>query len=84
MDSAAIGRLAERTTLTMAWTQSDSDALRSAIAAGGAVKSMTIGDRTITFNSIDDMLRLLATMEQAVATAAGTTRTRYAATSKGV
>jgi hypothetical protein len=68
----------------MAWTQSDIDTLRAAVAAGGAVKSMTFADRTVTFNSIDEMLRLIATMEHSIATAAGTTRTRYASTSKGV
>lgn len=68
----------------MAWTQTDIDTLQAAIAAGGAVKSMTIGDRTVTFNTIDDMLKLLSVMQASVTTAAGTSRTRYAATSKGV
>ena len=68
----------------MAWSQSDVDALQSAIADGRGARTITFGDQTITFNSIPDMLQLLATMQAQVSAAAGTTRTRYAATSKGV
>lgn len=68
----------------MAWTTADVTALEDAIADGRGARSITFGDQTVAFNSTEDMLRLLATMRAAVNTAAGVTRTRYAATSKGV
>jgi hypothetical protein len=69
----------------MPWTQADLDALKQAIADGRGARSITFGDQSVTFNSIDDMLKLLAVMTADVA-AAGTptSRTRLAATSKGV
>ena len=69
----------------MAWSQSDVDALKAAIADGRGVRSMTFGDQSITFNSIDDMLKLLAVMTADVAATGGAvSRTRFAATSKGL
>jgi hypothetical protein len=69
----------------MAWTQADVDALKTAIAEGRGARSISFDDQTVIFNSIDDMLKLLAVMTADVTTTAGTsTRTRYAATSKGV
>lgn len=69
----------------MAWTQSDVDALKAAIAAGRGAQSISFADQTVTFQSIDQMLKLLAVMTaDVVATATGSSRTRYAATSKGV
>jgi hypothetical protein len=73
----------------MAWTQADVDALKAAIAAGKGARTITFGDQTINFHSIDDMLKLLSVMQadasQAAAEAAGiSSRTRFAATSKGV
>lgn len=65
----------------MAWTQSDIDTLRQAIVDRKGARTITFADQTVTFESINDMLKLLATMEQAVST---TSRTRYAATNKGV
>lgn len=68
----------------MAWTQADVDALERAIAAGRGARTIQFTDQVVTFNSIDEMLKLLAIMRAAVAGAAGTSqRTRYAATSKG-
>jgi hypothetical protein len=66
----------------MPFTQADIDALKAAMIARGFVRSLTFSDQTLTFDSIDDMLKLLALMEQQVA--AGTSRTRYAAYDKGV
>jgi hypothetical protein len=69
----------------MAWSQSDVDALKAAIADGRGVRSITFGDQSVTFNSIDDMLKLLAVMTADVSATSGSqTRTRYAAMSKGV
>lgn len=66
----------------MAWTTADRDKLKAAIAAGGIVQSMTFGNQTFTFRSMDDMLQLLSLMEQEVAPAGS--RTRYAVVDKGV
>jgi hypothetical protein len=69
----------------MPFTQSDVDALRAAIADGRGARSITFADQTVVFNSIDDMLKLLSVMQGDVNATAGTqTRTRFAATSKGV
>jgi hypothetical protein len=68
----------------MAWTQTDVEALERAIAEGRGARSITFADQSITFNSIAEMLQLLATMKAAVAAAAGTSSTRYAAFSKGL
>jgi hypothetical protein len=71
----------------MPFTQTDADNLRRAIADGRGARSMTFDNQTVVFNSIDDMLKLLAVMEAEVNGAAGTnTRRSYrvATTSKGV
>lgn len=69
----------------MPFTQSDADALRAAIADGRGARSITFGDQSIVFSSIDEMLKLLSVMQADVSATAGTqTRTRFAATSKGV
>ncbi len=68
----------------MPWTQSDIDLLKAAIAAGRGARSITFADQTIVFHTVDDMLKLLAAMENDVALTAGRSRTRYGATSKGV
>ena len=41
----------------MAWTQADIDALKAAITAGRGAKSIAFGDQTITFHSVDEMLK---------------------------
>ena len=67
----------------MAWTQTDIDTLKAAIAAGRGARSITFADQSVTFNSIAEMLALVATMQQEVN--ADTRRNyRVAATSKGV
>jgi hypothetical protein len=69
----------------MTWTQADLDKLDAALAAGGALQSMTFGDQSFTFRTIDEMLKLRAVMQQALNAAAGTpSGYRLAATSKGV
>jgi hypothetical protein len=68
----------------VAYTSADIDLLKTAIAAGRGVKSLTFGDQTIAFHSLQDMRDQLAAMEIEVRTAAGTRQSvRYAATSKG-
>lgn len=68
----------------MAWTQSDIDALKAAISGGAVLQSMTFGDQTFTFRSMDEMLQLLAQMQGDVSVTSGSGRSRLAATSKGV
>lgn len=65
----------------MAFTQADIDTLQQAILDRKGARQLTFSDQSITFDSIDDMLKLLSVMKSQVA---GTSRTRYAATSKGV
>jgi predicted transcriptional regulator len=68
----------------MAWTQTDIDTLKAAIASRKGAQKITFSDRTVEFGSIDDMRKLLADMERDVTAAASTPRTRYAQTCKGV
>lgn len=65
----------------MPFTQADVDALRQAIVDRKGAKSIQFSDQLVTFESYDDMLKLLSVMERQVA---GTSRTRFAATCKGV
>jgi hypothetical protein len=57
----------------MAWTQADIDRLKSAIATGAKISEFRSGDtsRKVELRSLDEMQRLLASMEQDVAAAAG-------------
>lgn len=48
----------------MAWTQTQIDALKTAIAHG--VKTVVYTDRTVTYHSIAEMLQVLAAMEAEV------------------
>lgn len=69
----------------MAYTQADIDKLKSIIAGGAGLQSLTTASgETYTFRSADEWLKLLAHMQQEVNAQAGTGSTRYAATSKGV
>ncbi len=65
----------------MAWTQADIDALKAAIAGGA--RSVTFGDRTVVYHSLEEQLKALAVMETSVNAATRSTY-RVAATSKGV
>ena len=68
----------------MAYTQADIDALDAEIAVVRTVKSTAMADQSTTFRDLSEMLTLRALMVQQLATTAGTSRTRYAATSKGL
>ena len=67
----------------MPFTQSDIDTLTQAIVDRKGARTVQFSDQSITFESIDEMLKLLAVMRQDVAAAAGQSRTRYASTRKG-
>ena len=69
----------------MAFTQTDIELLERAIADGRGARSITFFDQSITFNSIAEMLELLAVMRQDVAADTGTGRNyRLASFRKGV
>ena len=66
----------------MAWTQTDLDALETALKAG--VRRVSYGDRSVEYHSLEEMLKLRDAMKQTINTAAGvTTRCTYASFSKG-
>lgn len=69
----------------MDYTQADVDAFRAAMLASGGALTISFGDQTITFASLEARRAYLAEMERRVSTLAGTRQTyRVAATSKGV
>lgn len=67
------------------WTQTDVDNLKAAVASGVlSVKYSGPPERTIVYQSLAEMRKLLAEMVADVADTAGTRRTyRYAAHRKG-
>lgn len=64
----------------MAWTQADIDTLKQALLDRKGARTIQFADQSVTFESLDDMLKLLSLMEQSVIGS----RTRLAATRKGV
>ncbi len=69
----------------MAWTQSDVDALHSAIASGVlSVRYAGPPMREVVYQSIDAMLKALAIAQQAVNRAAGAKGFSLASHSKGL
>jgi len=66
----------------MAWTSTDLEALETAIKAG--VRSVQYGDRSVTYHSLDEMLRLRHAMRTDVNATAGTSRTSYVQTESGL
>jgi len=69
----------------VAFTQTDIELLERAIADGRGARSITFFDQSITFNSIAEMLELLAVMRQDVAADTGAGRNyRLASFRKGV
>lgn len=55
----------------MAWTQTDIDALKAAIAK--AERRVTYGDKTVEYRDMSEMLRALKVIEAEVAATNGTT-----------
>lgn len=69
----------------MPFTSTDAENLRRAIADGRGARSMTFSDQTVVFNSLKEMIELLAIMEADAGNTAGTRRSyRIGVTSKGV
>ena len=69
--------------MTTSWTQADIEALEAAIK-GGALR-VRFENREIQYNSTSEMLKLLQSMKDAVATQASASvrRTTYGVVSKG-
>lgn len=61
----------------MAFTQNDVDALDAAIKAG--VRKVKYDNEEVEYHSLDEMLRLRATMRNEVAVASGKTRNKVLA-----
>jgi len=68
----------------MAYTQADLDTIDAEIAKIRTVKAMTEADRSVTFRSLEELTTERARIAAALSAAAGVSRVRYAATSKGV
>jgi hypothetical protein len=72
----------------MAFTAEDVEALERAIADGRGAKTITFENQSVTFHSIEEMLalrdKMLGIVAEEQAAATGSSRTRFAATSKGV
>lgn len=68
----------------MAWTKADINLLKAAIVDRKGARSITFSDQSVTFDSIDEMLKLLQVMQNEVnAAASQSTRMRFASTRKG-
>ena len=67
----------------MAWTQSDLDAIDKAIASGEV--TVHFGDRSVTYRSLDELLKIRALIKDDLQSQAETTPDRFslAKTSKG-
>ena len=68
----------------MAWTQADLDALETAIKAGA--EQVHFADRSVTYASLDKLMKLRAAMKAEIDAAAGVTvadRTSLASHSRG-
>jgi hypothetical protein len=72
--AAAADACADDGDVTVAWSQGDIDLLKANIAESGDQKSVSFGDRTVTFASLDEKLRLLSVMQAEVDAATGTPR----------
>ena len=64
----------------MAFTQADLDKLDRAIVDGRGARSITFSDQSVTFHTVDDMLRLRSLIKRDVDSAP---THRLAVTSKG-
>jgi hypothetical protein len=67
----------------MAWTQAQLDAIEAAIAGGEL--TVHFGDRSVTYRSMDDLLKARAVIKDALASQSGTApdRSSLVKTSKG-
>ncbi len=66
----------------MAFTQSDIDALKSAMASGEL--SVQFQDKSVRYRSINEMQSVLAMMEREVGSGGASSSRRFVSTSKGL
>ena len=66
----------------MAWTQEQLDSLDAALAEG--VLTVKYQDKTVTYRSVDEMLKLRHLMRRALCLDAGDSGRRYAQFNKGM
>lgn len=76
--------VAPQSVIHMAYSQADLDTIDAEIAKIRTVDSMTKADQTVRFRSLEELTTERARIAAAIATASGTSRVRYASTSKGV
>lgn len=69
-------------TITETWTTDDIARLKRAIAKG--VKTVKYQDKEVTYNSIDDMIKALRLIENALGVGGGRGRRLYAEAGKGI
>jgi hypothetical protein len=68
----------------MAWTEADLNSLERAIADGRGARSITFSDQSVTFGTIDEMLKLRASMKHDLFGLTTSRTYRVASTNKGV
>lgn len=66
----------------MAWTSDDLDAIKTALAKGE--RTVTFADRSITYRSVDELLRVKAEIEAELAAAASRPRQFLGYSTKGL
>lgn len=67
----------------MAWTAEDVATIKQAILDRKGARTIVFADQSVTFDSIDDMLKLLSVMQAEVSSVTLGSRTRYGTTRKG-
>jgi hypothetical protein len=68
----------------MAWTAADLETIERAIADGGGVRALAFSDQSITFSSLDEMLKLRASIKNELAATSYPPRNiRYVVVDKG-
>ena len=68
----------------MAWTEADLNALERALADGRGARQIVFSDQSITFHSMEEMLKLRAAMKHELYGTTTARNYRLAATNKGV
>lgn len=65
-------------------SQADIDALEAALIASGGASVLKSGNEETRFETITERLKLISVLQSRVDRSGGATRTRFAATSKGL
>jgi hypothetical protein len=70
--------------VAITYTQAQIDAFKAALLDRSGAQQVTFGDQSMTFASLEEAKKFLAYMERNLTTNVSTSRTRYAAFTKGV